>query len=205
MNGDFVAGKLMFQRDALDVASWFHVAIMRCLAAPIRRFISRLTFRLRRRILVHALRRCGPWPTARASRYAIYRRMGVVLLACDDGVGRLQLIVEDLPSTGGAMPETVKAIRDGATRFPLTLKGEVSAAFLLREQDLEQAPPDYFETAERRHHLDAMKAKRRDWFDVIKFGTVGAVARDRQGHLAAATSTGGITQKRWVGTAICLS
>jgi beta-aspartyl-peptidase (threonine type) len=28
-------------------------------------------------------------------------------------------------------------------------------------------------------------------------GTVGAVARDRQGHLAAATSTGGITGKRW--------
>lgn len=30
-----------------------------------------------------------------------------------------------------------------------------------------------------------------------KFGTVGAVARDRNGHLAAATSTGGMTNKRW--------
>lgn len=30
-----------------------------------------------------------------------------------------------------------------------------------------------------------------------KFGTVGAVARDRQGRLAAATSTGGMTGKRW--------
>lgn len=29
------------------------------------------------------------------------------------------------------------------------------------------------------------------------FGTVGAVALDRQGHLAAATSTGGMTNKRW--------
>jgi len=30
-----------------------------------------------------------------------------------------------------------------------------------------------------------------------KFGTVGAVARDKQGNLAAATSTGGITNKKW--------
>ena len=30
-----------------------------------------------------------------------------------------------------------------------------------------------------------------------KFGTVGAVAWDRHGHLAAATSTGGIVNKRW--------
>lgn len=30
-----------------------------------------------------------------------------------------------------------------------------------------------------------------------KFGTVGAVARDAQGRLAAATSTGGMTNKRW--------
>ena len=30
-----------------------------------------------------------------------------------------------------------------------------------------------------------------------KFGTVGAVARDKQGRLAAATSTGGMTNKRW--------
>jgi beta-aspartyl-peptidase (threonine type) len=30
-----------------------------------------------------------------------------------------------------------------------------------------------------------------------KFGTVGAVALDMQGRLAAATSTGGMTNKRW--------
>jgi beta-aspartyl-peptidase (threonine type) len=30
-----------------------------------------------------------------------------------------------------------------------------------------------------------------------KFGTVGAVALDAHGHLAAATSTGGLTNKRW--------
>lgn len=30
-----------------------------------------------------------------------------------------------------------------------------------------------------------------------KFGTVGAVARDRHGNLAAATSTGGMTNKKF--------
>jgi beta-aspartyl-peptidase (threonine type) len=31
----------------------------------------------------------------------------------------------------------------------------------------------------------------------MKYGTVGAVARDGRGHVAAATSTGGVTGKRW--------
>ncbi len=39
-------------------------------------------------------------------------------------------------------------------------------------------------------HLDHSAGER-------KFGTVGAVARDAHGHLAAATSTGGMTNKRW--------
>jgi beta-aspartyl-peptidase (threonine type) len=66
-----------------------------------------------------------------------------------------------------------------------------------RERDLEQVGPEWFATAERRRQLDEMKAKA-DWFDVdMKYGTVGAVALDVHGHVAAATSTGGITGKRW--------
>ena len=34
-------------------------------------------------------------------------------------------------------------------------------------------------------------------FDIGKMGTVGAVARDQSGHLAAATSTGGTSNKRF--------
>ena len=30
-----------------------------------------------------------------------------------------------------------------------------------------------------------------------KYGTIGAVARDKQGNLAAATSTGGMVNKKW--------
>jgi L-asparaginase / beta-aspartyl-peptidase len=62
------------------------------------------------------------------------------------------------------------------------------------EQRLEQADPDWFATPERRRQLDELKAQGDGYFDVqMKYGTVGAVARDKAGHLAAATSTGGIT------------
>jgi beta-aspartyl-peptidase (threonine type) len=66
------------------------------------------------------------------------------------------------------------------------------------EQELEQAGPEWFATAERRRQLDELKARKVSWFDVdLKYGTVGAVALDAQGHLAAGTSTGGLTGKRW--------
>jgi beta-aspartyl-peptidase (threonine type) len=77
------------------------------------------------------------------------------------------------------------------------LSREGADAFSL-EQGLEQADPEWFAVAERRRQLDELKARGADHFDVeMKYGTVGAVARDRNGHLAAATSTGGITGKRW--------
>ena len=76
--------------------------------------------------------------------------------------------------------------REGADRFSI-------------EQGLEQAPADWFETAERRRQLDELRARpEAEHFDVhLKYGTVGAVALDRAGHVAAATSTGGLTGKRW--------
>ncbi len=67
-----------------------------------------------------------------------------------------------------------------------------------RGQDIEMVDPDWFATPERWRQLQELKAKNLGWFDVdLKYGTVGAVARDREGHLAAATSTGGLTGKRW--------
>ena len=96
-----------------------------------------------------------------------------------------------------------------ATRHPVTLARAVmeqSAHVLLggsgadsfsREHGLEQAGPDWFATAERRRQLDELIAGGGK-FDVdMKYGTVGAVACDSHGHVAAATSTGGVTGKRW--------
>jgi beta-aspartyl-peptidase (threonine type) len=65
------------------------------------------------------------------------------------------------------------------------------------EQQLEQVTNDWFATPERRRQLDEFKG-RANAFDIdLKYGTVGAVALDRAGHVAAATSTGGLTGKRW--------
>jgi beta-aspartyl-peptidase (threonine type) len=92
-----------------------------------------------------------------------------------------------------------------------------------KEQGLEIVDPSYFHTEERWKSL--LRARQKDSLENEKkmkdmgtkdhaeepvnegyfhgtmhdekFGTVGAVALDRHGHLAAATSTGGMTNKRY--------
>ena len=67
-----------------------------------------------------------------------------------------------------------------------------------REQGLDQVEPAYFATAERWRQLEELKANKLDYYDIdMKYGTVGAVAVDQNGNVAAATSTGGLTGKRW--------
>jgi len=67
-----------------------------------------------------------------------------------------------------------------------------------REQGCEMVDPDWFATPERWRQFEEFKSKKLGWFDVdLKYGTVGAVAMDSEGHVAAATSTGGLTGKRW--------
>ena len=62
---------------------------------------------------------------------------------------------------------------------------------------LERMPPAWFATERRRKQLEVMKSRQISALDVeYKFGTVGAVARDQAGHLAAGPSTGGMTGKR---------
>jgi beta-aspartyl-peptidase (threonine type) len=61
---------------------------------------------------------------------------------------------------------------------------------------LEQVGNAYFILPERRRQLDEALAAG-SAADPIKYGTVGAVAVDSNGHVAAATSTGGVTGKQW--------
>jgi beta-aspartyl-peptidase (threonine type) len=61
---------------------------------------------------------------------------------------------------------------------------------------IEQVPNDFFILPERRRQLDEALAAGAS-ADPIKYGTIGAVAVDRQGHVAAGTSTGGVTAKKW--------
>lgn len=67
------------------------------------------------------------------------------------------------------------------------------------EQGLEQVDPSWFRTEERWQQLQAwQKRQQAAALDATHlFGTVGAVALDAAGNLAAATSTGGMVGKRW--------
>lgn len=71
------------------------------------------------------------------------------------------------------------------------LTGTGADAFA-KEQGLDIVPNVYFQTEERFKSL--MKAKEKE---AEKHGTVGCVALDKKGNLAAGTSTGGLTNKMW--------
>jgi beta-aspartyl-peptidase (threonine type) len=78
---------------------------------------------------------------------------------------------------------------------------------LARAHGLPMQPAEYFFTQQRYNQLQEAIAAGRVQLDHAatpatadpnwKKGTVGAVARDVRGHLAAATSTGGMTNKRY--------
>jgi beta-aspartyl-peptidase (threonine type) len=77
------------------------------------------------------------------------------------------------------------------------LGGSGTDAFA-RQHHLEQVPADYFITPDRLRQLGELVADKAQALDVeYKYGTVGAVALDASGSVAAATSTGGMTAKRW--------
>ncbi len=66
-------------------------------------------------------------------------------------------------------------------------------------QGVEMVPNEYFLTPVRKMQLERLLrgAVSTRENDLAAFGTVGAVALDSSGNLAAATSTGGMTGKRW--------
>ena len=85
------------------------------------------------------------------------------------------------------------------------LSGEGAEAFG-KQQGLELVDNSYFNTDARFKALQRMKKQvgnpqdKTAWAhmdDNFKYGTVGAVALDKHGNLAAGTSTGGMTGKRW--------
>ncbi len=76
----------------------------------------------------------------------------------------------------------VLLIGDGAERFA-------------QENGYEHMPNEYFQTERRRQQLE--EARTGDAVAGRKFGTVGCVALDQAGNLAAGTSTGGLTNKRF--------
>jgi beta-aspartyl-peptidase (threonine type) len=78
------------------------------------------------------------------------------------------------------------------------LAGEGAIEFAI-DQELELKPSSWFRTERRWQQLQRaiLQGALPTEQDQGRFGTVGAVALDADGRLAAATSTGGTTAKRW--------
>ena len=94
-----------------------------------------------------------------------------------------------------------RAVMEKSEHVMLSGKGAEQFA---AEQGLEIVDPEYFYTERRWNSLQDAKAAEQKmesynspvWPD-YKFGTVGCVALDKSGNLAAGTSTGGMTNKRY--------
>lgn len=91
--------------------------------------------------------------------------------------------------------ELARAVMD---KSPHVMLAGAGADKFSVEQGLEQVEPGWFRTEERWQQLLAWRKRQQAAVDPTHlFGTVGAVALDADGNLAAATSTGGMTGKRW--------
>lgn len=94
---------------------------------------------------------------------------------------------------------------------PHVLLSGKGAEQFAQERGLEIVEPSYFYSEDRFQSLQNVKeaekakedssASKMAFFDPFikesKFGTVGAVALDKNGNIAAGTSTGGMTNKKW--------
>jgi beta-aspartyl-peptidase (threonine type) len=121
-----------------------------------------------------------------------------------DGVAELDAAIMDGRDRAAGAVAGVTATRHPVTlaravmaHSPHVLLSGAGADAFSREQGCEPVSQDRLILPERRAQLDEMLAGG-GAFDVdMKYGTVGAVACDVHGHVAAATSTGGVTGKRW--------
>ena len=99
----------------------------------------------------------------------------------------------------------VRLARRVMERTPhVMLAGAGAEAFADTRPEIARVPNRWFDTEHRRRQLEQAQAdeKRQAALGLppkkgTYFGTVGAVALDAQGHIAAATSTGGMTNKKW--------
>lgn len=90
---------------------------------------------------------------------------------------------------------------------PHVMLSGAGAEQFAKEQGLVLADPDYFFTEQRFKALQKIKEKEEkqtqsvSFYDPMikdsKYGTVGCVALDKNGNIAAGTSTGGMTNKKW--------
>jgi beta-aspartyl-peptidase (threonine type) len=133
-------------------------------------------------------------PCFNAGRGSVLTASGCIELdaAIMEGRVRAAGAVAGLRTTRAPISLARRLLEQGPHVF---LSGKGADEFA-RSQGLEQVENSWFEIPERRRQLDELLGEG-GFDDEVKYGTVGAVAVDADGHVAAATSTGGLTAKRW--------
>lgn len=130
-------------------------------------------------------------PNFNAGKGAVLTREGVAELDAS--------IMDGRDRRAGAVAQ-VRTVRNPirAARYVMEQSGRVMFAGpdvdeMAAKAGLDIVPPEYFITPRR---LEALKRAMAGTFEPMdRYGTVGAVAMDKQGNLAAATSTGGMNAK----------
>ena len=122
-----------------------------------------------------------------------------------DGVATLDASVMDGGTLGAGAVSGLRHVKNPIELARLVmdesphvmLVGEGAEEFA-RLEGVELVSNEYFRTPVRQAQLQRLlKGAAEKENDLVAFGTVGAVALDAHGNLAAATSTGGMTGKRW--------
>jgi beta-aspartyl-peptidase (threonine type) len=127
-----------------------------------------------------------------------------------EGTNELDAAIMDGKTLMAGAVAGVKRVRSPVTlaravmeQSPHVMMSGAGAEIFAAEQGIELVDPSYFFTERRWEALQRAKAEEAGAQvtallpDDRKFGTVGAVALDSHGNLAAATSTGGMTNKRF--------
>jgi len=141
-----------------------------------------------------AARRLEENPCFNAGRGSVLTEQGEVELdaAIMEGRTRQAGAVSGIKTTRAPISLARRLMEHGPHVF---LAGAAADRFAATA-GIEQVPNAFFILPERRRQLEEALAAGAA-ADPIKYGTVGAVAVDTLGNVAAATSTGGITAKRW--------